>query len=220
MSTPQPRRALDELIRSEAPVPAGRATSIMVAVARELARSEAAGWDRGALETRQVLLGADGSVEVLGDPGRPIEVPDPTDPDAPRPGTAAGASIGRLLFELLTGRPPLARDDAFEPVARRSLSPSACGLLARSFSDSPGQWPDALTWSDALESEAGPMAPPLPPKVLVAQRRRRLLLLGGLVLLAAATVIVLVLAPSWWDSATEGSLGAAVRVAQLARTSS
>jgi hypothetical protein len=122
-----------------------------------------------------------------------------------------------MLFELLTGRPPLGRDDAFEPVVRSALSPRVSGLLARSFSEAPGQWPDAATWCEALEAEAGPMAPPLPPKVANRLRRRRLLLVAGLVLLALATLVVVLLAPTWWDSATEG---AAAVAAQPARTSS
>ena len=217
MSTTQRRRSLADLVHAEAPVPASRTTSIMVAVSRELAAAESAGWDRGEITADRVALDADGSVEVAGPQGTRLTPLDPADPDAPRPGTAAGASIGRLLFELLTGRPPLGRADAFEPVVLASLSPSVSGLLARSFSDSPGQWPDAATWLEALEVEAGPMAPPLPPAVANRLRRRRLLLVAGLVLLAVATVLVLVLAPSWWDSATEG---AAELLDQPARTSS
>ena len=217
MSTTERRRTLAELVDTEAPVPAARATSIMVAVARELAAAEAAGWERGEVVPAQVALAGDGSVEIGGPRGSRLAPADPEDADAPRPGTAAGASIGRMLFELLTGRPPLGRDDAFEPVVLSALSPRVSGLLARSFSDAPGQWPDAVTWRDALEAEAGPMAPPLPPTVANRLRRRRLLLIAGLVLLAVATLVVLVLAPSWWDSAT---VGAAALVAQPARTSS
>lgn len=211
------RRSLAEVVDAEAPVPARRACSIMVAVARELAAGEQAGWDRGSLDAARVQLARDGSVEVLGEPGARLHAPDPGDPEAPRPGTAAGASIGRLLFELLTGRPPLGRDDAFEPVVTATLSRDVCALLARSFSDAPGQWPDAATWRDALESQVGPMAPPLPPAVVNRLRRRRLLLIAGVVLLVAATLVVLLLAPAWWDSATEG---AAALVDQSARTSS
>jgi hypothetical protein len=101
-------------------------------------------------------------------------------------------------------------------VVLASLSPALCSLLARSFSDSPGQWPSARTWLDALEVEAGPLAPPLPPSVTSRLRRRRILLIAGLVLLALATLVAVVLAPSWWDSATEG----AAATVQLARTSS
>jgi hypothetical protein len=167
-----------------------------------------------------VVLADDGSVEVLGGPGARLDVSD-DDPEAPRPGTTAGASIGRLLFELLTGRAPLGRDDAFEPVVRAALSPAVSALLARSFSDSPGQWPDARTWRDALEAEAGPMAPPLPPAVAARLHRRRLLLMAGVALLVLATLVVVLLAPSWWDAATEEGAGP-VRSpgAQLARTSS
>lgn len=211
------RRSLADVVDAEAPVPARRACSIMVAVARELELAEQGGWDRGALDASRVQLSRDGSVDVVGEQGSRLHPADAGDPDAPRPGTAAGASIGRLLFELLAGRPPLGRDDAFEPVVRSTLSRDVCGLLARSFSDAPGQWPDAATWRAALEAQVGPMAPPLPPAMASRLRRRRLLVIAGALLLVAATLVVLLLAPSWWDSATEG---AAALAGQSARTSS
>jgi hypothetical protein len=169
----------------------------MVAVAREVERSEVDGRVLPPLTTDGVVIGADGTIRFERPTDRSAEGPDA----APEP--EAGAAIGRLLFELLVGRPPLGRDDAFEPTLFAELGATLCALLARSFSDSPGQWPDASTWRSALEAHTRGLAPPPPPSVVRKERRRRVLIALGVALLALVTVVTLVLAPRWWD-ATEG----------------
>lgn len=192
-------RSLRDLVDADAPLPPGRAASVMVAVARHVERVEASGRDAGELVADEVVLHADGSVEL-----RRTPVPSPTTPgvpeDGPAMGTAGGAATGRLLFELLVGRPPLGREDAFEPAIVSAFEPATCSLLARSLSESPGQWPRAAEWRRALEAETRGLAPPLPPREQASIRRRRLLVALGLVVLVTATVVVLVLAPTWWAS--------------------
>jgi len=196
--TPRPaERSLRDLIDAEAPVPPGRAASVAVAVARHLERIEDHGQDVGEIDPDAVVLREDGSVELHWGPATPRPE---ADPDGPRLGTAGGAAIGRLLFELLIGRPPLGREDAFEPAVLAAYAPSTCSLLARSLSDAPGQWPDAAEWRAALESEAKGLAPPLPPDVVASDRRRRALVGLGVAVLAVATLVVLALAPGWWAS--------------------
>ena len=188
MSPPGRRRTLASLVLHEAPLPPRRAASVMVAVCRELERLEAAGTTVTDLDAERVELDADGSVQIL--PGG--------DPD----GVAAGAGVGRLLFELSVGRPPLGSEDAFEPHLTRSMSPGTVSLLARSASGAPGQWPTLSDWSAALGAAAGGQAPPEPPAAIAARRRRRAGITVAAVLLVAVSVVVLVLAPRWWDDAT------------------
>lgn len=190
-------RCVRDLVEEDAPLVPSRALAVAVAVARHLEWIEEGGTDPGILDSRSIQVAADGSVRIATDaPGRgPVRV---TAPGSPDPGTGGGATIGRLLVELLTGRPPLGREDAFEPVVTGALSAAACSLVARSISDAPGQWPDAATWRRALEAASGGQAPPLPPADAARARRRRAAAIAGLVLLVAATVVVLVLAPRWW----------------------
>lgn len=208
MTPPSEVRRLDELVRSEAPLGSRRAASVMVAVAREAARLEAAGRPVGPIGAEQVRLCADASVVL--------------EPGATSHEGAGGASLGALLFELLTGRPPLGREDAYEPAVIASLSPTLRALMARSLSDAPGQWPTAQEWSDSLEAEVGGLAPPLAPRAAARElRRRRLVVLGMAVLLAASLAAVL-LAPRWLDSLDEGAsavFGRAVETAQAPRAS-
>lgn len=194
-------RTLAEVVRAEAPVSARRAASIMVAVARAVERAETGGREVAPPTAATVVIAADGTVR-LDDP----EIAGPRAGTGPTvTGSETGAAIGRLLFELLVGRPPLGRDDAFEPTLLAELGTTVSSLLARSFSDSPGQWPDVATWRAALEAYAGGSAPPLPPAVVRKERLRRVGVALGVVVLALVTVVTLVLAPRWWDATEEGA---------------
>lgn len=197
MSEPARRRSLASLVHDEAPLGARRAAAVLVPVARELARPRAPGdVPHTDVSSSRVLLGEDGSVRIDG-----RGAPD---------GVSAGAGVGRLLFELLVGRPPLSADDAAEPHLQASLAPSTVALLLRSCTDAPGQWPSVEDWQHELARIAGPMSPPLPPDQVVAHRRRARWIAVALVALVLISVAVLVLAPRWWDTATEdGALGAA-----------
>ncbi len=124
---------MDELIAADAPLPPGRALALMVAVTRTVAALDP---ERAPsrLEADQVRLHEDGSVS--------FEVPRTHEPaGSPAPEPELGASIGRLLFALLTGRAPVGRDDAFEPTLRAALAPSTCALIARLCLGGP--WPVA-----------------------------------------------------------------------------
>lgn len=210
------RRSLQDVVDTEAPVPPARATAIAVAVARHLESLESAGLDAGSVDASRVLLAADGSVAITGVGGG--RRPDADEAGGGTLGTEGGASVGRLLFELLTGRPPLGREDAHEPAVTTALTPELCALLARSFSDAPGQWPDAHTWRCALESEIGGLAPPLTPRQAATARRRRVLVALGMAVLVTATVVILLLAPRWWDSLSEESQAPAQAPTQSSRT--
>ena len=206
-------RTMDELIAADAPLPPGRALALMVAVTRTVAALDP---ERAPsrLEADQVRLHEDGSVS--------FEVPRRDEPaGSPAPEPELGASIGRLLFALLAGRPPVGRDDAFEPTLRAALAPSTCALIARSASEAPGQWPDVEEWTTELAHVAGTIAPPLPAPERRRARRRRALLVGALVLLALVSILVVWLAPRWWDAATdERSLGTGAGPSQLLRAMS
>lgn len=195
MSEPARRRSLASLVHDEAPLGARRAAAVLVPLARELARPCAPGTaPHTDLTSSRVLLGEDGSVRIDG-----YGAPD---------GVSAGAGIGRLLFELLVGRPPLSADDAAEPHVQASLSPSTVALLLRSCTDAPGQWPAVEDWQHELAVVAGAMSPPPPPGQMAAHRRRSRWIVAALVALVLISVAVLVLAPRWWDAATDdGALG-------------
>jgi hypothetical protein len=151
--------------------------------------------DARGFTSSQVLLAPDGSVTV-----EPAAVGDPA---AGAAGLSAGASVGRLLFELLVGRPPLSRADAMEPFLTASLPPQVVVLLSRSCSDAPGQWPELAEWEAALAELAGGQGMAEPPRERMARRRRRAVLVAAIILLAAISVILVLLAPGWWDTATE-----------------
>lgn len=195
MTTAAGERRLSELILTEAPLPAPRALALMVAVSRQVLSTAPAATPHR-LTATEVRLHADGSVTFDPEPA-----PDPT--ESAQQDDEIGAAIGRLLFELMVGRAPLDRSEAFEPVIRAALPASVCSLLARSFSDAPGQWPTLDEWAVELEAAAGGQAPPIPAPERRALRRRSVLLVAALVALIAATVLVLVLAPGWWDAATD-----------------
>lgn len=187
-------------------MPAARATAIATAVARHLETIEAAGFDPGRIDPTRLVVSADGSVSLTGAGGRLLEDHE-RDDTGPSIGTEAGASVGRLLFELLVGRAPLGREDAFEPVLVSSLSPRVCALMARSLSDAPGQWPTSGAWRARLEEDIGGQAPPLPPAEQRRQKRHRALMIIGLVVLVGATIAILAMAPVWWSEVNERSLG-------------
>lgn len=211
MSGANRRRSLAELAEAEAPMEPRRAAAVLLAVTRELERRRARGIVDEQLDADRVLLGADGSV-VLPERRRGPVVE--TSELGPPVGTEAGAHVGRLYFLLLVGRPPLRRDDAFEPVVRNALTADQCALLARSFADAPGQWPTVAEWQSGLNDIARGMAAAPPPRQLAAARRRRVLVALGLVALVIASIVVLWAAPRWWDDATDpgtsGALGAEV----------
>ena len=199
MSEPARRRSLATLVHDEAPLGARRAAAVLVPVAHELARplppGDAPPTD---VTSSRVLVGEDGSALIEG-----RGAPD---------GVGAGASIGRLLFELLVGRPPLSAEDAAEPHLQASLPPSTVALLLRSCTDAPGQWPSIEEWQHELARIAGPMSPPPPPAQVAAHRRRARWIAVALLVLVLISVAVLVLAPRWWDAATDdGALGAVER---------
>lgn len=194
------RRTLAELADAEAPMEHRRAAAVLLAVTRELERRRERGIVDEDLDAGSVLLGADGSVVLPRRRRGPVEEPSDLGPPI---GTETGAAIGRLYFLLLVGRPPLRRDDAFEPVVRNVLTAEQCALLARSFADAPGQWPTVTEWHTALGEIARGMAASPPPRVLAAARRRRLLVVAGLVVLVVVTLVVVLAAPRWWDDATE-----------------
>ena len=195
-------RTVAEVIADDAPVAAGRALAIMAAVTRTATALDP---DRAPtrLTADQVRLHEDGSVSL--DAARAdIGSPATGSPDE----SELGASIGRLLFALLVGRPPFDREEAFEPTLRAALPASTCALIARSASEAPGQWPTVDDWTDELTNVAGPLTPPLPAPERRRARRRRIILLAALALLAAVSVVVVWLAPRWWDAATdEKSIG-------------
>jgi hypothetical protein len=221
MTGPAAHRTLAGLVDDEAPLPGPRACSIMVAVARDAERIERSGRHLGPISADEVELRADGTAVIrgahshqqrqTGDPGHEGDRPSP-----------AAASIGQLLFLLISGRLPLGTEDAFEPAARDAFSAEVCSLLARSISQAPGQWPGVGEWRRTLEEEAGALAPPLPRRVLLGRTARRVLLGVGVALLTGATIAALLLAPGWWDSLEEGSTSPStpVRNAQGLRDSS
>jgi hypothetical protein len=179
-------------------VPVRRAGAVMLAVALAMQRAEASGAPVGAVSAEDVTVHADGSVDLAPTttPSAAIRAGEAAPDAAPGP---AGAAIGRLLFELLVGRAPLGREDAFEPAITDALPPEACALMARSCSDAIGQWPDVDDWVRSLEGVAGGQAAPLPPSVVAVNRTRRALLVAGVVALAAASVGSVLMAPTWWD---------------------
>jgi hypothetical protein len=193
-------RNFRDLVDLEAPLSPSRATAVMVAVAREVERLECSGRAVGRIRAEDVYLAPDGSVSIASDVAPPAVGGIPG-----ADGSEGGASIGWLLFELLTGRRPLGVSDAVEPTIRESYRPEVCSLVLRSFSGSPGQWPDGSAWRTALESQAGGLAPPLPPRQARSDRRRRLAVVFGVVILVIATVAALLLAPRWWDTATDAA---------------
>ena len=186
-------RTLADVIATEAPVPTGRALALMVAVSRTVGALDP---DRAPrrLGPDDVLLSEDGTVTLVATAAAS---------PAAEPDSELGASIGRLLFALLVGRRPIDHDDAFQPTLRAALPPSTCALIARSASESPGQWPSPGEWTDELTQVAGALAPPLPAPERRRTRRRQVALGVALVVLVAASIIVLWLAPRWWDSAND-----------------
>jgi hypothetical protein len=199
-----PGRTIADLVAQDAPVPPRRAGAVVLAVARVVQREEASGTSVGALDASDVAVQADGSVDLAARATTrstsPLWSTDTIVPTSGDPGPA-GAAIGRLLFELLIGRPPLGREDAFEPAITVALAPEACALLARSCSEAEGQWPSVDEWVRTLEALAGGQAAPLPPSVVAQHRLRRALVTVGVVVLAACSVGAVLMAPTWWDGA-------------------
>lgn len=194
-------RSLASLVEDESPVPVRRAGAVVLAIALAVQRSFAGGTAVGALGAADVSVHADGSVDLAPSPVGSPDAPrwsSETTPGSDAPGPA-GASIGRLLFELLIGRAPLGREDAFEPAITDALAPEACALMARSCSDAAGQWPSVDEWIGPLEELAGGQAAPLPPSVVARHRTRRAVLAAGVVVLAAASIGSVLMAPTWWD---------------------
>lgn len=199
MSAPGARHSLAELIEREAPVPARRSAALLAAVVRDAGRL---GADHGegpgtGFDAARVELVADGSVHIAGPP-----------PDGPAAGpsvpteASAGASIGRLLFELLVGRGPLDRDDALHPHLVDSLPPQVVALVARSCSDTPTQWPTLAEWEPALRELAGGQLMAEPPRLRARRRRRRAVIAVALAVLAAVSAVVVLSAPRWWAAVT------------------
>jgi hypothetical protein len=164
----------------------------LAAVADEVVRRERAGRGPVDLRSTDVQLHADGSVTID---------PPATHPDGP--GVDPGAALGRLLFQMMVGRPPLSADDAFEPHLRSRLEPSTIALVSSSCSDAPGQWPPAAAWSAELTRIAGPLLAPPAPRRVASERRRRAVLAIALAVLAAVSLVVVLAAPSWWADATD-----------------
>lgn len=204
-------RTVADVIADDAPVATGRALAIMAAIARTVAALDP-GRAPHLLTAERVRLHEDGSVSLDVDPiggeaGATGRGAGPTDASGPPQAGELGASIGRLLFALVVGRPPFDREEAFEPAVRAALPASTCALIARSASQAPGQWPTVEDWTDELTRIAEPLAPPLPATERRRARRRRVTLLAALVLLVVVSTVVVWLAPRWWDAATdEGSL--------------
>ena len=144
---------------------------------------------------------ADGSVDV--------ELTSAVAADGSDTVDGAGAAIGRLFFELLVGRAPLDRSDAFEPSLTAALGPSVCALIARSCSDFEGQWPSINEWSAALLDLAGGQATPPTAAERASALRRRILVGIGIALLVAISILVVLWAPGWWDGANEAALSTA-----------
>ncbi|MHB1138367.1 MAG: hypothetical protein ACYC2O_05370 [Microthrixaceae bacterium] len=185
------------MIARDAPVSLRRAASIALAVGRAIDAHPGAVGPTGVLRSGEVVLHADGSVGLP----PPVRTNLTAAETAATPSTAAGAAIGRLLFELLIGRPPLGRADALEPALVEALAPPDLALLARSCSDAEGQWPGHPQWQQVLSRLAGGQATDPSPAEHAASRRRQALVVLGLLVLVAATVLVVLLAPGWWDAA-------------------
>ena len=206
-------RPLAEVIDADAPIPTQRAAAITLALARELRRVADRGPLRVDLRAADVTVYADGSVRVrpshpaatgsVGSVGSVVSV----GPDG------SGAAIGRLFFELLVGRAPLDRTDAFEPALTNALSPTVCALIARSCSPADGQWPTIDEWSTALVALAGGQATSPTPSERRRARLRRLLVGLGMTVLVVVTLLVVLRAPNWWDTANDDG-GATTTVPQ------
>jgi len=234
VTDPPRARTLASLVRAESPLPARRAAAVLLPVVRQLRRDEAAGRHIADLRSQEVLLSTDGSVQirrvVSRSPG-PDMASEPEIASGPEMGrapemerapemtigqeVAAGACVGRLMVELLVGRPALGRDDALEPHITSSLPMRTTTLLARSCDDVSGQWPDLEQWATELATLAGAAAAPLAPAELASRRRRRIGLVVGTAILVALSVAAVILAPRWWDAATseEGSPAVATATA-------
>ena len=198
-------RPLAEVIDADAPIPTQRAAAITLALARELRRVADRGPLRVDLRAADVTVYADGSVRVR-PPSHPTAVGS-VGPDG------SGAAIGRLFFELLVGRAPLDRTDAFEPALTNALSPTVCALIARSCSPADGQWPTIDEWSTALVALAGGQATSPTPSERRRARLRRLLVGLGMTVLVVVTLLVVLRAPDWWDTANDDG-GATTTVPQ------
>lgn len=173
-------------------MPIRRCAPVLAAVADEVVRRQHAGRGPAVLQAAAIRLHADGSVTI-----------DPPADHPAAPGLDPGAALGRLLFELLVGRPPLSPQDAFEPHLRTQLEPSTIALVSSSCSDAPGQWPSAGDWSAELTRIAGPLVAPPAPRRVAGERRRRAILTVALAVLAAVSLAVVLAAPSWWNDATD-----------------
>ena len=207
-------RPLAEVIDADAPIPTRRAAAITLALARELRRVADRGPLRVELRAEDVTVYADGSVRV-----RPPSHPTATGAVGSLGAVGSdgsdgsGAAIGRLFFELLVGRAPLDRTDAFEPALTNALSPTVCALIARSCSPADGQWPTIDEWSTALVALAGGQATSPTPSERRRARLRRLLVGLGMTVLVVVTLLVVLRAPDWWDTANDDG-GATTTVPQ------
>jgi hypothetical protein len=200
-SSPSAEPTLQTLVQREAPIGPRRAAAIVLAVARRLHDAPGTVGPSGVLAPGRVRLHADGSASIeASDAHDRADGPAPALVTNATPSSAAGAAVGRLLFELLVGRPPLDRADALESAVTASLAPHDAALLARSCSDLDGQWPELEQWIQVLVRIAGGQATDPTPAERSASRRRRTLLALGVALLVAVSVAVILLAPLWWDA--------------------
>lgn len=190
------------MIAAEAPMPVRRAAAVLLAVTRQVQQRDHGGAAL-TLHASDITVHADGSVELSS--AATHTGASPGDVDTRQSPDAAGASIGRLFFELLVGREPVDRTDAFEPALTEMLSPSICALLAQSFSPAEGQWPALDEWSTVLDDLAGGQATSPTAAELRRARRRTVLVFLGVAILAAVTVAVLLAAPHWWDEVNESA---------------
>ena len=198
---PNAGRTLATLVQREAPIALRRAAAIVLAVARRLHDAPGTVDPSGVLVSERVHLHRDGAVSIEALPAEQRAArSEAMLLTSATPSSAAGAAVGRLLFELLVGRPPLDRADAFEPAITAALDPHDAALLARSCSELEGQWPDLEQWIDVLGRLAGGQATDPTPAERAARRRRQTLLGLGVAVLVAVTLAVILLAPVWWDA--------------------